>query len=943
MSYKNLLLASAVSAGLAFTAVAAQAQEAAAELETIVVTGSRLTTGFTAPTPVTTLGQAALQQRAPSSMAEALQELPSFRNSSGPTQQTRLIGGAGQHAANLRGLGAARTLVLVDGRRYVGSSANFTVDMAQIPSSLVERVDIVTGGASAAYGSDAVSGVVNFIMNDSLNGIRGGAHYGVSNESDGMEYVANLALGYQSQDGRFSFIIGGDYTKTVGIESFYERDLYRAEPGQVTYGATRAAGLPAQALLESGVQSLFTPGGVITNTTGAAAALRGTAFTLNGQPFQDNLGTVFGQARVNSGTNFGTNTQQIQMLYSPFYRRNAMARATYDVSDDLSVFAEFNYAFNTNEGGHGDTFLSTGTNIPISNPFIPAATSARMVQLGATSITLGRFNNDIGPWRVFTEWNTRRGAIGARGRITDRWDFDFHIQHGRTTQDYNSTPMIDRVNLLAAQSVITGPSGQPICNPAYPLVPEADRVNVQTPCVPFNMFGQQNSAAAIDYVTGSVTSHNVIKQTSGGLTLNGSFFDLPAGPVALAFGGEWRKDSIDASADPRSRVLAWQTVNQGTFKGSDTVKEAFAEIGVPLVKDVPMALDLSLNGAIRRTDYESSGAVTTWKVGATYEPTDFLRFRITESRDIRAPTPTDLFSSPTSGGATGIANPFTGQTGRIFTIGGGNPNLVPEVARTFTAGMVFTSQWGFTRGLRASIDVYDIEIQGVIGSIGAQDVIQRCFAASTGGTPNNGNALCRQIGFDNSIYGIFSVTTSDQNLNVLETAGVDFELAYNVPMDAMGLPGQLALRNLTTVVDKLVTTSPTGTNNTVGSMQGVADVQGNASATYTLGRFSGTVNARYFDDIRWNNTLIGPDNPSYNPALSNSINRNLFPGMVYLNLNASYDILSEGNRRLQVFGIINNALDKRPSLLGSMAANIGGSQLYDTVGRYFKVGARFQY
>ena len=938
MARKAALFATAALAlGYAQGAAAQVAAAGAAEVEAIVVTGSRLASaGFTAPTPVTVVGQASLQQRAPASMAEALQELPSFRNSNGPTQSTRLIGGAGQQPANLRGLGTGRTLVLVDGRRYVGSSNSFAVDLAQIPTSLVDQVDIVTGGASAAYGSDAVAGVVNFVMNDRLVGFKGSVQYGITGYGKGTEYVGSIGYGFQSSDGRARFIIGGDYTKTKVIESFYSNKWFRDEPGQVSYGTTRAAGLPAVAWVGSKVESLFTPGSVI-----ISGPLLGTAFDLNGAPYADNLGQVYGQTRLGSTTNYGTNTQSIQALSNPFERRNFMARGTYDVNDKLTVFAEGNYAFNTNAEGHGDTYLSTGINVPITNPFIPAATRAQMVARGLSTIRIGRFNNDIGPWKVFTEWETLRGVVGARGKINDNWSWDAHILYGQTTQDYNSTPMIDRPNLALAVNVVTGANGQPACATTAQAVANgnltaADALLVESGCVPFNVFGQQNSQTAKDYVIGSVTSHNVISQTSGGINLNGTLFELPAGPLSLAVGGEFRKDRIESKADPRSDLLAWQTVNQSTYSGEDNVREAYAEVGVPLLKDVSLARALDLNGAIRRTHYETSGSVTTWKVGGSWEPTDFLRFRVTQSRDIKAPTPDQLFAAPGSGGATGILNPFTNQVGRLTTLSGGNPSLVPEKAKTFTGGVVFTPHWGMSQGLRISVDYFDIDISGVIASLGAVDTLNGCFKGD--------QALCKFVIRDSSLYGLQSVAGLPQNLNQLLTRGKDLEIAYRIPLSAMGLPGTLDMRNLTTWVDTLKTTTNTGVvSDAAGFMNGVAAMQGNFNINYALNKLNVNLGARYFKDTRWSNSSVGPDDPTYNATSSNSVSDNLFPGIVYLNLSSSYDIISEGSRKLQVYGTINNFLNKRPSILGAVAANVSGTQLYDTVGRFFRIGLRFQY
>jgi iron complex outermembrane receptor protein len=944
MSYKSLLMAGVVGAGLTFAAASANAQAPvaagaaaadAAALETIVVTGTRLTAaGFTAPTPVTVLGQDSLQKRAPANMAEAINELPAFRLSAGPTNVPRQVIGSGQQSPDLRGLGSSRTLVLVDGRRYVGSQLNGTADISTLPTSLVERVEVVTGGASAAYGSDAVAGVVNFILNDRLVGVKGGAHYGSSEFDDAVEHNINLAAGFAFAGGRGHFIIGGDLVKAKGAGTFYSRPRYESEPGLIASGTVRPAGVPAQQWLASGVELIYPPGGIIT-----AGPLRGTAFNADGSVFQMQLTNVFGQNMVGNTQNYGRNSVLHMRLYQPFYRNNALARVNFDITPDVTVFGEFNYAYNDNKGGTGDTYLTPGLIVGRDNPFIPASVRAQMTALNLQTITVGRYNNDITPYRVNSEWNLRRGVIGARGRFLDNWQWEASYVKGQNIQDFN-IHFPDRVNIQASAYVITGPDGRPMCGPpaSNPNLPAADIPNVSPNCVPFNLFGQTNSQAALDYVGHPATAHNVIKIDVGGITVNGSLFSMPAGEVAVAFGGELRKESVNASADPRSRVGAFVTGNQATYTGERTVKEGFAEMAVPLLRDVPMALELGLNGAIRRTDYSTSGAVTTWKAGVTYRPTDFLRFRATKSRDIRAPALSELFLTRSTGGVSNILNPFTGQVGRISSISGGNPNLRPEIADSFTAGVVFQPRWGITNGLQISVDYYDIKIAKVIASIDSAAIILRCHRGET--------ALCSNIVFDNTQFGIFSVAAVPQNLNQLQARGVDLELLYRVPMDSLpvDIPGQIELRSLTTFVDRLTTTDANGPVNYAGySVGGVADVSGNVSVTYDVNRFSGMLQARYFDDIRWDPFLVGPDNPSYNPAAANSINKNLFPGLVTLNASLSYDLIRRNGDRFQVFLTVNNLLDRKPPLIGAAAFNQNGTQLYDLIGRYYRAGFRFNF
>ena len=933
---KALLLASAASAF--FIANAAQAQQAApsgaAAVEEVVVTGTRLTAaGFNAPTPVTVLGADALQKRAPNSMAEAVNELPAFRSGSGPTTVTRLIGGAGQVSADLRGLGTSRTLVMVNGRRYIGSQLNGTADMAQIPTGLVERVDVVTGGASAAYGSDAVAGVVNFVLNTKLQGWKGSLQYGLSQHNDAIENVANLAYGKQIGD-RLHIMIGADYARDKGTGNFYDRDyMAKAEVDQVSYGATRAANLPAQGWL-AGTEIPFTEGGIV-----VSGPLKGTAFTNAGDPYLFNYGTVYSSTRmVGSNANYGHNGALVFQMYKPFERLNSMAAAQFDVTPDIKAFVEINKAYNRNDGGTGDIVQSTAIITPITNPFIPASVKNAMTANKLTSISIGRFNNDISPWTTYTQWYTNRAVAGLNGTFHD-WKWEASYSQGATHQKYKAY-MTDNPDFAAATYVVADASGNPVCGPAAtnPNITAAQIPIVEPGCVPFNVFGQKNSQAAIDYVTGFTQGINIVRQKTAGFNVSGSPYVLPAGEVSLAAGVEWRKDAVSADADPRGKLNAWGTQNQATYTGENSVKEGFVEIGVPLLKDAPFAKSLDLNGAARRTDYQSSGAVTTWKVGATWEPTDYLRFRATQSRDIRAPNISELYSTGSSGGTQGSLNPFTGVLGRINTQSGGNAKLTPEIADSLTAGIIFQPHWGFTQGFKASVDYYHITITDVISTVATNDAVLRCFA----GDKN----LCSTITFDNTTFGIALVKSVPLNFAVLETEGIDIELAYRIPLESLplSLPGTLNVRNLTTIVSKLASDDGKVRLDKAGfSVGGVDKMTGNATLDYSLNKLNVGLQARYFGDLRWDPTLVGPDSPFYNPKLTNSISRNLFPGQVLFNGNFSYDIVKEEGRKLQVFATVNNIFDRHAPLEGATAFIINGVQYYDLIGRYFRTGLRFAF
>ena len=942
---KAVLFASAAVA-LGYGASAyAQAPAATADngtaVEEVVVTGSRLAAaGFTAPTPVTVLGAAALQKRAPASTAEVVNELPAFKVSASPSTNTRVVGGSGQIQPNLRGLGASRTLTLVNGRRYTPSSTGFTADMAQIPSSLIDRVDVVTGGASAAYGSDAVAGVVNFVLNNKLMGWKGGVQMGATQRGDQREKVYNL--GWGGQFGNLHVEIGGDFAKDLGAGNYYKRDIYAPEYGLVANGAARSANTPANSWV-AGVEVIQTRGSIITS-----GPLKGTAFTLAGDPYAFQYGTVLGSNQVGVTSNYGENALLIQQLRHPFERHDLMATANYDITDHVQAYTEFNQAYTDNKNGYGDTLQSTGIIINATNPFIPTSVKNQMTAKGLTSIVLGRIEDDVTPWRQKTTWHTRRAVVGLKGDVDlgdKNWKWDAYYQVGRTHHDQRQDPMLDLADFYAAVNVVSDANGNPVCGPAAtnpnfpanaPLVIGGAAAHVEPGCVPFNVFGQHNSKQAIDYVTGEDRNTNRINQDLGGITITGSPFTLPAGDISLAFGAEARKESVYSLGDPRGQLQAWQTLQPSTYTGEQTVKEAFVEVGVPLLKDLPFARNLDLNAAARETDYKTSGAVTTWKVGATWDVTDFVRFRATKSRDIRAPNISELFAPGGAGGGTnGLINPFTNQVGRSATGGGGNPALTPEVSDTLTAGVVFTPHWGITESFKASVDYYDIKITNGIGTIGTQDMINRCFA----GEKN----LCSNITFDNTLFGIALVLSPQLNFAVQENEGMDFELAYRVPLDMLNIPGTLTLRDLTNVTSKLSQSDGHTKIDRAGYASGLDKMTGQATADYDLGKFSMGLQARYFGNARLDSSLVGPDDPFYKPTLSNSVNYNRLPGQVLFNGNMSYDLIKEDNKSLQVYTTINNLFDRKPKAIASISLNNLANQYYDIMGRMFRVGFRFTY
>ena len=919
--------------GEANAQVAPSASGAEEQVEDIVVTGSRVArSGFASPTPLTIIDSVKLQSSGQVSIGESLVRLPAFRDTDSPEQAGRFAGG-GQGLLDLRGLGAVRTLLLVDGRRFVATNPDGTIDSNLIPASLVERVDVVTGGASSAYGSDAVAGVVNMVLKEKLDGVVGKAQYGISQRGDAIEKSFSLAAGTSLLDDRLHVIVGGDLSLSKGTGTIYSRDWSADEEWLIPYPTNRAAGQPARAFASNVTYGAMTPGSLV-----LSGPLAGTAFGPGGTPYPFQRGQLVGNVMI-GGSNPGINPAGNYLMVQPVDRYAVLGRVTFDINNDTHIFAEASYGHHKTSGWV-TWFQSPSLIINGDNPYIPAATRAEMQRLGLNSLTVGRINTDLGGGRFHVEnYDTQRYVAGASGKILDAVDWDVYFTHGQATLREEVPIDVLPANLLAAVYAVPGPNGQPVCGPlaTNPNLTAAQRAIVTPNCVPFNVFGENSrSADALNYVLEEAGFRNVIKQDVVALNLRAKPFSTWAGPVAVAIGAEARRESVKVTSDALSLVRAHTLFNQAPYTGSASVKEAYAELLVPLAADAGWAKSLNLDLAGRVTDYSTSGTVVTWKAGLAYETPFGLRLRATRSRDIRAPSLEELFGAGTFGSfLNGARNPFTGATGSLNGQTGGNPNLKPEIANTLTFGFTYQPSWA--PGLGMSIDAYDIKIAGVITTPTAADVISRCAS--------NDQRYCDLIVTDNTAFGISHVLLKPANLSERWANGLDFELSYQLPGDSIAswLPGQFSVRALATWIRHFQTTDAGVTIERAGSgIGGSPTWTYNVDFGYTSERFSANLNLRGLNGIKWDSTALGPEDQGYDPTSPVSVNKNRFPAAAYLNLSASYDLIRSGDRRLQLFGSINNLLDKDPPAYALVAFNNGGNP-YGVVGRYFRTGVRFQY
>jgi len=884
-------------------------------VQEVVVTASRIVReGFTAPTPTTVLGAEQLQKSGATNVGDLTRLIPSFQATTTPASTSLSSQNAGGNFLNLRNLGNVRTLVLVDGRRFVPTTSTGIVDTNVIPAALIERVDIVTGGASAAWGSDAVAGVVNLVLRKDLEGLQGSVQVGQSQRGDNQGYQASLAYGTRFGDGQGHFAVAAEYEENNGILHQNRRGWSRDSWGVVSNTAFTPTNGQPQLLITPGFGlAVATDGGLI-----VSGVLRGTQFGPGGTPqpfvFGSNVGTFMVGG---SGQNFG----QLLPLKVPLTRANIFTRTSYDFGG-VTGFVEASLAYSQSIASVTPQFDLGSVTIQRDNAFLPAALRAQMTAANETSFRFGRISTDFGFIVARNTNATGRVLVGFNGKLGDTWSWNASGGYGETR--YSAQLRNNRITsrfALAADAVINPANGQPIC-----------RSTLTSPgngCVPVNLFGVGSpSAAAIAYIgsTQALVSH--ISETTAAADIQGEPFSTWAGPVSTAFGVEFRREELDQRVDPLSLASAFLIGNEKPLSGSYSVKEGFAETVVPLARDLPLIKALDFNGAVRLTDYSTSGSVVTWKAGLSYEISDELRFRGTRSRDIRAPNLSELFTQSVLRFST-VVNPANGQQANVRQITSGNPALDPEKADTTTFGVIYQPAW--FSGLRASVDYFDIKIDGVISSISAQETVNRCAA---------GNAdLCALITRD-AAGNPTEIQLRQINLAELKTSGFDFEVAYATPLDVFGegLAGNLNLRFLATYVDKLTTNDGRTTVDRAGDVGtgngGIPHWRVNLSQTYETGPWAFYLAERYVGG--------GAYNKQFTPG---QINDPTVSSQIVVDGSVQYTVSSGPMKSLQVYANVRNLLDKDPP---RAPANFvfplySNAVLYDTVGRTFSVGARFKY
>lgn len=946
--YRRVLASTASATALVMAAATApafaQAQpQAAAAVDEIVVTGTRVVRdGYQAPTPLTVVGIEELLQAPAENLADFVNDLPSVSNSTTPqgSSTSASSGTAGVNSINLRALGSNRTLVLVDGQRSVPSTLNSIVDVNNFPQMLVERVDIVTGGASAAYGSDAVSGVVNFILDKDFTGLKGAVEGGLTTYGDGGNWKVTLAGGTPFANDRGHIIFSGEVADRSGINNVPgNRDWNNQGCYQIINPAhTPTNGAPERLNVCGTALSQATIGGIITNT-----ALAGTAFGPGGEPYQFNYGSSRRDPWMIGGEWKSNQFNNVQALDPAEHRQGVFTRVSYDLTDNVEVFGQAAWNYTDSDGVVGYQFNQANIIIRSDNAFIPEAVRTQLVARGITQFNMGSMNGDLPLRRTDNRRYTTRYVVGINGdtdAMDTTWTWDAYYQKGITRTHESVVDITNNARLANASDAIRGPNGTIVCR----INADASTTNDDPSCVPFNRMGTGvNSQAALDYLIDDPYRNQRFAQDVGAFSVSGEPFDLWAGPVSLAFGAEHRIEKVSGAVDPAYRS-GWFVGNFLPSSGKYNVTEGFIETVVPLIEQ-----QLDLNAAVRLTDYSTSGFVATYKVGTTWSPIPDIRLRGTYSRDIRAPNLQELFAAGTSNTNT-VIDPFNNRQSIQYTgFNTGNLSLDPEKAKTIGLGVVV--QPGFLPGFQASVDYFNIDVEGAIGTVAAQDIVDFCFesiqqycSAITRGTSPGGAPIITRIAI------------SPFNLAVKEARGLDFDASYRFALSDLneGWNGNIALRVLASHYIKnyedngiVLPTDTAGQNDgdeTPSWTYRISATYSNDPLTFTLtgrGVSSGTI---------LNSNIECTTGCPVSTASNRTIDNNQLAGAFYLDTNIAYSLSSYEDNGLDIETFLNvkNIANKDPVIVpggpaGSAYGTISTNQgVYDALGRVFRAGLRFR-
>src|SRR3569833_2094350 len=905
-----------------------------------VVTGSRIASETHVPTPGAALDSDQLAALSPQSIPAGLAKLPVFA----PLRGSDSVSDGGYQATgyylDIYGLGPIRTLVLSDGHRVTSTYFDGTVDINSLPQMLVQRVEIVTSGASAVYGSDAVSGVVNFILDKHFEGLKGVAQAGISTFGDARSFRLGVAGGVQL-DHRLHF---------EGSAEIFNRNIISADPRPYGLDASSLVGAgtsaaPLQSVINTRISNAPF-GGLVTNGPLANMQLAPDG-TLT--PFNPGMPTATNGVAIGGDGGY----KRPSFVLPSLQTAQAFARLDYDFLNDLTGYVQAGYS-HSRTWSHEQNLISTmGSNaltIYSGNPYLKPAYQAQLTASGTPSFNLARYNEDFGGILSLTDHtSTQTISAGLEGWAVGHFNWEAYYTHGEGRVEQITRNNVNTQRMYAAIDAVTDPrTGNTVC-----------RVSLTAPgaypdCVPMDILGNgAPSQAAIAYVNGETRWKSINALDDFGANITGTLFDGWAGPIKAATGVEYRLQSLvetssvanntfniqnlrvglDGNTVPPGALL-WTKNHTAPMQGATYDNEGDLELDVPLLRDLPLIKALSMNSAGRISHYSTSGQAETWRVGLEWQPVQDLRLRATRSRDIRAPTLYDLFQSQT-GNISGLVDYLTNTGGSVVNVSGGFLLLVFVVARNTTAGVSYQPSW--LPNFNASLDYFHAVIDNAIAVVSGSSTQIEQICIASGGTSPLCSLVIRPFPITNTSAANYPTLNYNvkQNVALIYAEGVDIAIGYESDLARLGpgWTGVIGLRFLWSHEPTLKNQTLPGTViiDAAGTSQTPKD-RVSLEIDYLRGPINVTLLQRYYGSfhLSGNPTLVATS--SIAPYWLTDINLEYRVNAFGVPLTAFANI----NNLFNQFGGNCCAFTNNPGMQYPVAS------FTDRIGRYFTLGLRFQ-
>ncbi|MGO4409174.1 MULTISPECIES: TonB-dependent receptor domain-containing protein [unclassified Brevundimonas] len=991
---RERLLATTMIAGFALAGFAApvmaQSQatnDQASQVGDIVVTGSRIARqDYRSTSPIVTVSAEDFQATGSVTIDTLINDLPQFTPSISSTSNNPSNGG--QANINLRNLGSNRTLVLMNGRRVVPSNSDGTVDVNLIPTALIKNVEVISGGASAAYGSDALAGVANFILNENFQGVQFDAQYGETDRSDGRTESYSVTLGGNFDNDRGNMVLSlARSTRGTIFNGAREFSAVSGASGTSPLGSTTfdSTNLPTLAAIRA-----YFNNPTLSNTGQFGFNNDGSIFSYTGKLNVKNPAGA-GPEYTAPGANYTFNTGPLNYLQLPLQRYNVYSAGRYKINDSAEVYANalFTQYSSDTELAASPAASGTGFRVPSTNPFITADLRALLNTRANpnSSFALNKRFTSLGGRHSNQDYNIYQLTTGLRGRVPNsEWTYDVYGSYGRVA---NVTTQSGNVSRSSVQRLLDDPFGGAGGVKNGATIPELCKGG-------FNPFGvTQLSAECISYIGRSARNQTTTEQRNVEASMQGKAFDLPAGEVRVAVGAQYRQDNFAFGADSSLSQQNASTDHLGadgkpdggkiggseiagfnpvpSLKGSTNSKELFIEALVPVLADLPFVEKLDLNLGYRYADYSTAGGTKAYRAELDWTIAGGVRARGGYSRSVRAPSIGELFATggtnfpgigaPSLKGTEGdpcdnrssfrngpdaakvkalclaqglsplAIDNFQYSNAQVEGVSGGNPGLFEETSDSWNVGLVYQSRFAspWLSGISASVDYYNIKITDAIGSIAATDALQGCFNV-TGENPtfDVNNGYCQLFRRDPLSGGIVGAIERQANLGAIETSGVDFQADWGFNIDEVG-GGDWGRLRFNTVISWL---SEYKDNVVEGGVftDRTGTIASSFGKTFPVWKALSSVtwsDGPFSVGARWRRvgelTVINTDI--------------VLPSIDYFDLNGSWSI----NDTVSLRAGVNNVTDEQPNVFSpGVQANTDPST-YDVLGRRYYVGltARF--